>query len=151
MAKIKLMNKAIPNEEGFDYASFEKEAIGWLYEGDGLVGEKGVLTSLIQLLLPTDLLLPNLQPFSYPVPIKSRTNIPFARRPEIYVGTNAFEVSSLCGRTKRFESLFSREQVAWDIIPGSQKAQQEVEGSILRSSKFGIVLLSTETRRKFLI
>lgn len=51
MAKIKSKTKTLPQAEGFDYDSFEKESIGRLYEGDGLVGEQGVLTSLIQRLV----------------------------------------------------------------------------------------------------
>ncbi|MEO6757994.1 MAG: IS256 family transposase [Saprospiraceae bacterium] len=51
MSKIKTKPKAVPTQEPFDYASFESEAISRLYEGDGLVGEQGVLTKLIQRLV----------------------------------------------------------------------------------------------------
>ena len=51
MSKIKTKPKAVPEQEPFDYASFESEAIARLYKGDGLVGERGVLTHLIQRLV----------------------------------------------------------------------------------------------------
>lgn len=51
MAKIKTKPKLVPSEEPFDYASFESDVISRLYEGDSLVGEKGVLTNLIQRLV----------------------------------------------------------------------------------------------------
>lgn len=37
-----------PSDGEFDYATFESESIRRLYEGDGLVGENGILTGLIQ-------------------------------------------------------------------------------------------------------
>jgi putative transposase len=49
MEKKKEKEKTATNK--FDYESFETEAIKGLYEGQGLVGKEGVLTSLIQRLV----------------------------------------------------------------------------------------------------
>jgi len=51
MTKIKTKQRTVPEQEPFDYASFESEAIKRLYEGDGLVGAQGILTNLIQRLV----------------------------------------------------------------------------------------------------
>lgn len=48
MTKIKTKKRGVHQNEPFAYEEFEKEAIGRLYKGDGLVGADGVLTCLIQ-------------------------------------------------------------------------------------------------------
>jgi putative transposase len=51
MTKVRTKSKRTSKGESFDYDEFEKEAIGRLKEGAGLVGSDGVLTGLIQRLV----------------------------------------------------------------------------------------------------
>ena len=51
MTKNKTTGPRVPRSEPFNYETFENEAISRMHEGAGLIGEKGVLTGLIQRLV----------------------------------------------------------------------------------------------------